>query len=243
MTVYILKGIVLPERAQITIFPIKQICIDRTTNKKFEIKLNINLNQITFWVNTDFEWELYYLKNMAESHISNILAIVGFINGCAYNIEITQVINEEKSLDFVYGIDIPCIWERNKNVEINDKLNSLFSKISNSGINSIYLSRCFTDLIMGMKHPNDTGFYCYRAIESLRQYCKNKFNIEKESEQWRKLSEITSYDKEHIQVVKKFADPVRHGDILSITDSDRVEIFMRTWDIVEAFLEKFQDFN
>jgi hypothetical protein len=243
MTVYILKGIVLPERAQITIFPIKQIHIDKATNEvKFETKLSINSNQITLWFHTNSEWELYELKNVIKIHISTILAIVGFINGCAYDIEITQVINEEKLIDHVYGIDIPCIWERNKNINFNDKLNGLFSKISNSGVNGIYLNRCFTDLIMAMKNPVDTGFYCYRAIESLREYCKNKFNIGKKNKeaQWKKLSEITGYIdlEDYIQVIMDFAYPVRHGDVIHITDSDRMEIFMKTWDVAKYRTKK-----
>jgi len=255
MTTYIFKGIVLPERAQITLFPpIKLVVMNKATDKvKFESQLSVNRNQITCWVDTNSECnldELLDLKNEVKAHISTILAIVGFINGCAYDIEITQVINKEKPIDYVYGIDIPCIRERNKNININDKLNSLLSKVSSSDISSIYLSRCFTDLIMAMKNPIDTGFYCYRAIESLRQYCKNKYNIgeDNKSAQWKKLRDITGYAEksdfeDYIKVVTDFAYPIRHGDIIHITDSQRIEIFMKTWDVVEAFLEKYQDFN
>lgn len=238
MTVYILRGLVLPERAQLSLPPIKVKFMHPSTVHEGEIKLSIVLNQITLWVYSESEWNIFDLRNVGKQFASDILSIIGFLKGYAYDIEIRHVINDEKEIDYVYGIDIPCIEKRNEHILVEEKLNDLLPKTVGAG--GIYVKRCLNDLIMAMKHPEDTGFYCFRAIEALKQYCKNIFNIEKESEQWKKVTEITGYEKDYIEIVKKFAFPTRHGEVLPITSADREEIFMKTWDVIESFLEKMQ---
>jgi len=70
-----------------------------------------------------------------------------------------------------------------------------------------------------MKAPDDTGFYCYRAIEALRQYCIVRYNLdsEKKSEQWRKVREIAGCEEQILHDIKSAADPVRHGAIVPVT--------------------------
>jgi len=87
-----------------------------------------------------------------------------------------------------------------------------------------------------MKHPDDTAFYCFRALESLKYYCRARFKIDSESDQWKKLSEITGAGKDDIKFIREKAFPVRHGDVVGITSDDRVKMFLTTWDIVDAFL-------
>ncbi|MDS3860714.1 hypothetical protein RIF25_07795 [Thermosynechococcaceae cyanobacterium BACA0444] len=90
-----------------------------------------------------------------------------------------------------------------------------------------------------MKNPDDTGFYCYRAIESLRQHCILKFNLnpKNKSVQWEKLREIAQCDEESIRSIEKAAEPVRHGDVASMTSEDRENLFLKTWDIVDRYVD------
>jgi hypothetical protein len=91
-----------------------------------------------------------------------------------------------------------------------------------------------------MKTPDDTGFYCYRAIEALRQYCIVRYRLdpEKKSEQWAKVREIAGCQEETLREIKTAADPVRHGAIVGITSADREAMFTKTWDVVDVFIKK-----
>src|SRR5437764_3406318 len=95
--------------------------------------------------------------------------MVGYLKGYAYDFEITRVVHQGRKIDYVFGIDVPCIAERGKVVDLQDALSKLRGKTV--GPNGLYLHRCFSDLVSSMKHADDTGFYCYRAIESLRHHC------------------------------------------------------------------------
>jgi hypothetical protein len=235
MSPYILKGLVLPERAIISVGPIEMKFFHPSTGYDANAKLNIVLNQITVWIYSEHEWDIFDLRNVAEQLVSDILAVIGFLKGYAYDVEIRQIINDDKRIDYVYGINIPCIEKRNENIDFQKKLKEIMAKTS--GDYGLFIKRCLNDLIMAMKQPGDTGFYCFRAIETLKHYCKKRFNLEKEPDQWKKIAEISGYDKDYMQVVRNFAFPERHGEILPITSNDRQEIFLKTWDVIERFLE------
>jgi hypothetical protein len=90
-----------------------------------------------------------------------------------------------------------------------------------------------------MKTPDDTGFYCYGAIEALRQYCivRYKLDPEKKREQWSKVREIAGCEEQILREIKTAADPVRHEAIVSISSADREVLFTKTWDVVDGFID------
>lgn len=231
---YIIKGIVHPERAQISLGPIQFEFLHPSTGDRAKTALNIVLNQVTVLVRSDVEWDIFDLRNVAKQLVADQLAMVGYIKGYAYEIEIRQVLNTEKGIDYVYGIDIPCIGERNKEKDINVEVPKIMAHWG--GENGIFVRRCLNDLIMAMKHSDDTAFYCFRALESLKHYCRVRFKIDSESGQWKKLSEITGTGKGDIEFIRDKAFPARHGDVVGITSDERAKMFLKTWDIVDAFL-------
>jgi hypothetical protein len=91
-----------------------------------------------------------------------------------------------------------------------------------------------------MKNADDTGFYCYRAIESLRHHCAATQDLSEapKKDQWDKFREIANCDRAKLQFIKEAADPLRHGGISqAATVDERVRLFLDTWDIVGAYLD------
>jgi len=230
---YIIKGIVHPERAQISMGPMEFELHHPTTGHNAKVRLNVVLNQVTLLVDSQSDWDIFDLRNVAKQVVADHLAMVGYTKGYAYDVEIRQILNPAKEVDYVYGIDIPCIEERNKNKDIGSEMTKIMAH--SGGAEGIFVRRCLNDLAMSMKHPDDTAFYCFRALESLKQFCRVKFNLEEESKQWEKLSEITGFGKEDIKFIRDLAFPSRHGDVVGITSEDRKNIFLKTWDVVDAF--------
>lgn len=231
---YILKGIVHPERAQISMGPIKFELHHLATGNNASVRLNVVLNQVTVLVQSQSDWDIFDLRNLAKQVVADHLAVVGYIKGYAYDVEIRQILNLAREVDYVYGIDIPCIEKRNKDKDLGSEITKIMAHLNDT--EGIFVKRCLNDLAMSMKHPDDTAFYCFRALESLKQFCRVKFNLEEESKQWEKLSEITGFGKEDIKFIRDLAFPSRHGDVVSITSEDRKSVFLKTWDIVDAFL-------
>ncbi|MBJ7310507.1 hypothetical protein ACFOLJ_24270 [Rugamonas sp. CCM 8940] len=237
---YQLTGAVLPERAQISFgHPTAHPFLLSSPKGDITINVCVVLNQVTVWVKSPFEWGIFDLRNEVATIVRHQLAIAGFLLGHAYNLEVTRVTTPDGNIDWVYGIDIPCLTERMKGKLSSEAFTALIVKTS--GPKGFILHRCFTDLTLAMQHPVDTAFYCYRAIESLRQHWGALNDVEEKATQWKGFRDFLGISKDSIDPVRIAAEGVRHGELVSITDQKRVELFTRTWDLVEAYLNKVQD--
>jgi len=233
---YLFHGVVLPERAQLTI----QFGLEfehLSSGVKGVANVSILNNQIAVWVATDHEWDIFDLRNVARNIVQHHLAMIGFLKGLAYDVELTRVTNQSRKVDYVFGIDIPCIAERGKSIDLMPALQRLRDKTL--GPNGVFLHRCFKDLVSSMKEADDTGFYCYRAIESLRHHCAatNGLSDADRSKQWEKFREVSGSSEDDLRLIKTAADPMRHGHPGSSTGPDREKLFLRTWQVVQDYLD------
>lgn len=235
METYYFQGLVIPERAQLS-YGFSMEFEHVGSGHSATVAVSILLNQVSVWIDTEQEWDIYDLRNTVKNIIQTQLSLVGYLRGLSYDIEITRVINRPRNIDFVFGIDIPCIAERYQEIDFEAKLIELQQKVV--GQKGIALHRCFNDLSSAMKNAEDTAFYCYRAIESLRHHCAvlNGLSNSSDSQQWDKFREISGCEKSKIMNIKAAADDPRHGKISSLTGEDRKNIFVTTWDIVDAYL-------
>lgn len=179
---------------------------------------------------------IFDLKNDLRDLISQSASIFGYLLGRYYDVEITRAINPEIGLDIVFGIAIPCLENRIDEGKVDHALKNITLKLNEQF--GHLLRRAFDDLASSMKHPIDTAFYCYRAIETLRLHSAYRNNLENRPkiEQWIKFREESSISKEDIDEIKLLADPIRHGEIRPITDIERKALFLTTWDIVDKYL-------
>ena len=234
---YLFYGIVLPERAQLSL-SFEVSFSQLSSGLPGKARVNIVLNQIAVWIETDEEWNIFDLRNVVKTLLQNYLAMIGYLKGYAYDLEITRVLNPNKKVDYVFGIDIPCIEERNKSIDLEKALLELRNKTT--GESGVLISRCLNDLISSMRHADDTGFYCYRAIESLRHHCAAIHGLSEadKKQQWKKFNEISGCDQNAILPIKEAADPLRHGEASKMTSEQRANLFKLTWDVVDAYFEK-----
>lgn len=236
MEPYFFQGVVLPERAQLSLqFTLSFSHI--TSGVAGIAKVSIVLNQAAVWIESDHEWDIFDLRNVVKNLVQSHLDIVGYVKGYAYDFEISRVLNQSRSVDYVFGIDIPCLVERGKSLDLNAELIKLRDKTI--GPNGVFLNRCFSDLVSAMKHADDTGFYCYRAIESLRHHCAaiHGLTSSEKSTQWDKFREVAVCDEKALRAIKQAADPLRHGETAGITSDDRAALFVKTWGVVDGYLQ------
>jgi hypothetical protein len=244
MEQYIFLGRILPERAQLSFeygLKFKHIASGRPA----QAKVNVILNQLVVYVDSEAEWDIHDLRNIVKSIISNELAMIGYLKGYAYDLEVTRVLNRSREIDRVFGIDIPCLAKQGESIELNSAMTKLHEKTV--GALGVFLHRCFNDLAAAMKHADDTGFYCYRAIGSLRHHCAgfHGLSADDNATQWKKFREVsrndeqtifTIKDEQTIFTIKKAADPLRHGGVAGMTSDEREKLLTMTWEVVDRYL-------
>jgi hypothetical protein len=237
MEPYFFCGIVLPERAMVTLhFGARFTHL--SSGFSGEARVSILLNQIAVWVEGEHDWDIFDLRNVVKNLVQSYLAMVGYLKGYAYDFEINRVICPSRKIDFVFGVDTPCISEPRATVDIQPDSEKLRAKTM--GPNGLFLHRCFSDLTSAMKHADDTGFYCYRAIESLRHHCAAVHDLRSKdkSEQWKVFREQAECSEKTLLAIKNAADPLRHGEMTLTTGVDRAWVLTTTWGVVDSYIEK-----
>lgn len=233
---YLFTGTVLPERALLTLsWEVKKF-IHISTGNTGRAQVSILLNQVAAWIEADQRWDIFDLRNVVRNLIQTHLSMIGFIRGFAYDLAIARVLCPEENVDHVFGIDIACIPDRGKDLNLQTELERLCPLTS--GPLGIFIDRCFSDLVSAMKHADDTGFYCYRAIESLRHHCASKCGLEDSDRaiQWTKFRELAKCTEDEIRQIKSAADPIRHGKPAESGALDRAALLVATWAVVDRYL-------
>ncbi len=156
MESYQFIGTVLPERAQISI-SFGLMFSHPSTGHEGKVEVSIINNQIMVRVYSEAEWRVHDLRNVVLNIVQSEIATVSYLIGHAYDIEITRVTNGSKKIDYVFGIDMPCIKEPRKERDVSSELNKL--RHLKAGEHGIHINRCFKDLSFAMRHSDDTAFY------------------------------------------------------------------------------------
>ena len=236
---HLFVGKVLPERATISVVEIKFAVPSNQDIPPGELFVEILLSQIAVRFSCEGEISnLFTLRNLVEDCVRTLLDVAGFYEGHGYDAEISMYINLETSEKYVFGIDIPKVAgiARESGLEILD----IFGVLANSKTSR--LKNALADLREAIKMPSDTAFFCYRAIESLKNQTADELQIDaKSSEAWDRFRSVYSIDKDAVMSLKSMADPVRHGSGMNakgVTDDQRAEAFRIAWDTVCKFIEK-----
>lgn len=124
MEPYLFYGVVLPERAQLSL----QFAVGFShvvSGVEGVAKVSIILNQVAIRVESEYDWNVFDLRNVVKNIVHNQLAMVGYFMGYAYDFEVIRVLNQSREIDYVFGIDIPCLAERVKVIDLQDALVNL----------------------------------------------------------------------------------------------------------------------
>ena len=230
---YTFFGKVFPERANVHISTVELILSNSGAGISGKLKISIQVSQITAVFSTNSKVEnIFTLKNIIEDAIRLEVDILGYLFGCGYDIEVTTMVDSEGNEPVIFGIGI---WELENQKDKRPKnINEIFPLFSDH--RGDYLRRCFGDIREAIRVPKDTGFFCYRAIETIRQYFLKEKNSRSERESWEQLREDLKIQRSQIDFVKSFADPIRHGDVKYISAEERSKVLTDTWDIIDRFV-------
>lgn len=132
-----------------------------------------------------------------------------------------------------------CVAKIYTTEEVSKKLGRLLNLSQEK--EGIYFSRCLADLRNSLRAPFDTPFYCFRAIECLRQAFCIQFQLYPEkqrAESWNALRKELGITRDLIsENIQKYAMPNRHGYIEEFSEEQRAKILETTWGIVDRYIE------
>ena len=231
---YIFSGVIHPERATISLPLITMRKIVMDAGFVGNAFISISASQLTVTFESDAEISEYAtLKNYIADIVRAIVDAYGYLSGCGYDVEIVKLIPPGVNQSYVFGVDIPVL--KPSESDISAPFNRLMKVYNDAGAS--YIQHCFADFREAIRSPKDTALFCYRAIESLRQYFKVEKIISSDGASWKCLRETLGVDRNDIDFVKEFADPLRHGEGKSISDVQRIELLKKTKAIIDSYID------
>lgn len=225
---YIFTGKVYPERATITLPEVKGEVEAGDINFKGTIKASVIVSQINVELNSDSRFSTTDLKNTVEMFVHTMVDVYGYLKGYSYSVEITSVYIPETGHTEVFRVDVVKITqdEKNRPLNYNDTLQLALKTPS--------LYMVLKDLRDAIKRPHDTFFHCRRATETIAKYFTKTNNPKKG---WEDTITTLSLRKADVNLIRDTGSNQRHGIYKSVKGENRVKIMMKTWKIVDKFIE------
>jgi len=238
---YLVLGKIIPEREPFSHDGIRLFVNDKERGVKVTLLLGVINNQLTAKIIGDIGGQsIVFLKNMVEQAENMVLNANAFLTGLVLETDIVSVIIEpndrnDGSIDYhTFGahdliatrqssLDFQTIW-----------------KICDSS-NGLPLGRALNDLKVALSNINDTPFYCYRAIETIKLHIGASHGEDDDKKQWDITRNVLKVERADIDSIKKLADELRHGKNIRFTGVEWRNIVNLTWDIVEKYVLYLQE--
>jgi hypothetical protein len=234
---YIFSDKVLPERTVVGLGPFHNLFFkQQDVNIEGNLTFSIQHSIISIQFETEKEISDYStLRAYISRAVQFQVDILGYELFCGYRIEITQLNYPEH---IVFGVS-ENFSEKSQEI-INSNVIGIIDTFlkENKELETNYLMLILADIREATLQTHMTPFYCFRAIESIKNFFGAKYDIKKDDKQWEKLKEELNIERTIIDEVKKFADPIRHGDIGQVISWEKWKgILLTTRQLIDKFIE------
>lgn len=175
--------------------------------------------------------DLQLLRNYVRDAIRIFVDTLNYIHGCGYDIQITTVIDVNTGHNTVFGVGIPELCEAQNERPL------AFEKVWLLAQDLPPLRRALADLKEAARQPNDTGFFCYRVVESIRQHFYESQDGKEGKPSWERLRSSLRINKSWIDALPKYyeANNQRHGKTPYMAGENRVSAMQLAWKVVDRF--------
>jgi len=240
---YYAYGRVLPERADAFVQFNKRFIVDVGS-----ITFSCESSQITMTLELKEGVEMGPLSAqiLCKNHANIIVSCLAFSLGCNYVVEMTSLI-DENSNGQTFGVQI-------EELKLPDnQRNEVFSVLLHLSGSDFFMRFAIMDYVKAIKTEVELPFLCFRAIETIKGRFKKQLadNGQKNDDgsAWTSMHSSIGTNRADIDLVKKSADIIRHGNYYEATTStvaDRLKYLEITKDCIikyKNFLVKDQNAN
>lgn len=193
----------------------------------YELRGEISNSKVLAIVRQLDEVDILTLRNAVALDVQSSLDLVGFLVGAGLEVDLISAQADDGAWQF-FDAFVPFL-KRIGEVQVPS---ALIAKVAEDTPAQIALA----DFRQAIRVPVQTGFYCYRAIETLMQVFRDDPKG-KEAQAWEALRKQLAVSRDAIDRIKVHADWARHGRAGQVTDDDRIMLLQATREIVDRYLE------
>ncbi len=153
----------------------------------------------------------------------------GYLEGYALPVDILQIEHRETGQAFIFPGFVPELQaSKNERPIMVDLLTTL-------AVGTPILRHTLSDLREAILSPKDTAFFCFRAIEDIRQMFVGTSD-QSERESWKQMSQSLRINRSFVEEIRAKAIPNRHGQFLPLERADRIKLLTKSWKVVDRFI-------
>ena len=168
-------------------------------------------------------------RNQIATICKSIYDAATFLHGQAVGVELLSLTEVETNRFWTFRDSVPELSQ-----SANERLLPT-EEFINLAISNAYLRSALADLNEAITSPNDTGFYCYRAIETLMQEFKQPGETESK-DAWPRFREALQVTQEWITPLTDSSISNRHGELKALSGEERVFLMKRSWTLLYRFV-------
>ncbi len=237
MNNYIFFGQILPKDNNIVCKDMK-VKFQKTYQQKpftASITVNISNSEITAICETDFDLNNFStFRNFIKGYLQDILNHISFNADYPLYVYLDKVILNNKTIINGTDLNTGSFIKEGKELSSSEMYTILADRHQQ-------ISIALNDFRLARENTSSTAFFCFRAIEAIR----NDFKGKDEKEVWEKMKNSLNITKDYINKFKeKHADPQRHGvGILETPSEDRQAQLESAWTIINRYLNYCKNNN
>jgi len=171
--------------------------------------------------------DLATFRNQITTICKSIYDAASFLNAVSISIELTSLLEVERNRFWTFEDKVSELLESASERPLETE--SFFTL----AVVNEYLRSALSDLNEAIISPNDTGFYCYRAVETLMQEFKQPGEESKTA--WPKFREALHVSQAWIEPLTDKSISNRHGELKGLSGKERVFLMKRAWTLVYRF--------
>lgn len=191
-------------------------------------------------------------RNYIEYFVRSIVDAFGYTEGRGYDVEITSVIGQQDGQPWasfpvwaVFGVEVSALQQTKSERPISfDEVVPLLLDLPQQNdsdpivakLAPQQLRRCLGDLREAIRSPHDTGLFCFRAIECLRQCFILDEDGDDQRLSWERMGEILRIGESWTKGLTQISTSQRHGTSQYMSGEERVKAMQRTWSVVDRFV-------
>jgi hypothetical protein len=227
--VYHFTGVVFPERAPLTFLFGEEVELHHAASGwKGNVRVSVIASQISVIARSEADLDIYTLKNLLQETCRGLVDGIGYVAGRGYEVELTAATDVDGG-HVVFGIGVPVLEEAQSERPVSPE------RVLELTLAYPWLRRALGELRRAIREPGDTGFHCYRAVESVRQHFRVSGDTGA-SASWERMREALNLSEGWIMQLKMFADAQRHGESPYASDLERAADMTRAWRVVDRFV-------
>jgi hypothetical protein len=207
---------------------------------KGKLVVTIHSNQIVAWFESQSALlDIPTARNQIQGTITAAVDAVALELATAYNVELIFYIDHSSGENGIFSVNMSQVREV---VTPEDYVRDM--RVANTASREPLYQRAIADYRQSILQAADTGFLCYRAIESLVHYFAEQNGIDNRKDKPKAvnlLNAALNVDPACIEFLRDKAGSVRHGKVEFISGPDRVCANRTTRSILLRFSAWYQD--